>query len=106
MIAFQSLAKAEALALIGARLFAHGTVRIKNNTHGPSGKHASPVTWATFLLPDLLEDGAPAATDAYGRKHVIPEWYGKSRNDKFVEQLHLRMNLVKVSFEYVSIGFL
>ncbi|KZP24375.1 hypothetical protein FIBSPDRAFT_888838 [Athelia psychrophila] len=90
-----SLAKVEALALVGARLFSDVAVRSRINTYGPSGSHCCPVSWAKFILPDLLEDGAPASTDAYGRQHAIPQWYGKFTNDEFVEQLQLRMSLVR-----------
>ncbi|KZP08143.1 hypothetical protein FIBSPDRAFT_901515 [Athelia psychrophila] len=88
-----TLAKVEALALVGARLFKDVTVR--RSTYGPSGEHERPVSWGKFILPDLLADGAPASRDAYGRKHVIPQWFGHSPDEEFLERLQLRMALVR-----------
>lgn len=93
------------MPLLGARLFSEYATR-RINASGPPGKHDCPVSWPKFILPDERKDGAPASTDAYGRKHVVPKWYGKSKNEEFVEQLRLRMSLVRVRFKRLSVEFI
>ncbi|KZP27748.1 hypothetical protein FIBSPDRAFT_886304 [Athelia psychrophila] len=87
-----SVAKIEALALVGADMFTLHTTHSKVNRDGTEGCHDSPVTQPKYRLP---QEGAPPSKDVYGRQHVLPKWVVKSENLNFLEALRVHMTYVK-----------
>lgn len=92
----QTVAKTEALALVGAELYTErGSRKHRNFTgHSLATFIAKPVKRRKFRLPM----GTAATNDEFGRPHVVPQWYRHAANEMFLNALYARMTLVKVSF--------